>query len=73
MLNSAEHKILNAHKYENTKQFIFLGSDKTRMLCFLLINVKMPTDVGILNLLAREISCIAELSMDFFTILGAWR
>ena len=32
----------------------FLGSDKLRMLFFLLINVKMPTTVGILTIMSRE-------------------
>ena len=48
MLSSAEHEILNAHKYKNIKLFSFLGSDKPGMLFFLLIHVKMPTTVGIL-------------------------
>ena len=44
VLNSAEHEILNAHKYKNIKKFSFFsGSDKPRMLFFLLINVIMPT------------------------------
>ena len=43
MLNSAEHEILNAHKYKNIKKSAFLGTDKPRMLFFLLVNVKMPT------------------------------
>ena len=47
MLNSAEHELLNAHKYKSIKKSIFSGSDKPRMLFFLLINVKMPTIVGI--------------------------
>ena len=39
-LNSAEHEILNAHKYENIKKFsLFSGSDKPVLLFFLLINV----------------------------------
>ena len=43
-LNSAEHEILNAIEYKNIKKFrFFSGSDKHRMLFFLLINVKMPT------------------------------
>ena len=36
MLNSVEHEILNAHKCRNIKKF---GSDKPRMLFFLLINI----------------------------------
>ena len=46
----------------------FLGSDKPRMLFVLLINVKMPTIVGILTYMymSRKISFSAELSMNFF-------
>ena len=55
MLNSAEHGILNAHKFKNIKKFsIFLGSDKPRIHFFLLINVKMPTIVGILTFMSRK-------------------
>ena len=53
MLNSIEHS--SAHKYKNIKKFGgFLGSDKPRMLFFLLINVKMPTIVGILTFMSRK-------------------
>ena len=66
MLNSAEHDILNAHKYKNIKKFsFFLGSEKPRMLFFLLINVRMPTIVGILTFMSEKKSCSAELSMKF--------
>ena len=53
MLNSAEHEFLNAHKYKNIryKFSFFSGSDQTRMLFFLLLNVKMPTIIGILTLM----------------------
>ena len=55
MVNSIEHEILNAHKYKNIKKFrFFLGSDKPRMLFFPLINVKMPTIVGILTFMSRK-------------------
>ena len=55
MLNSAEHEILNAHKFKNIKKFsCFSGSNKPRMLFFLLINVKMPTIVGILTFMSRK-------------------
>ena len=37
------------------------------MLFFLLLNVKMPTIVGILTFMSRKISCSTELSMFFFT------
>ena len=55
MLNSAEHEILNAHKYKYIKKFsIFSGLYKPRMLFFLLMNVKMPTSVGILTFMSRK-------------------
>ena len=55
MRNSVEHDILNAHKYKNIKKFSFFSdSDKPRMLFFLLINVKMPTTVGILTFISRK-------------------
>ena len=55
MVNSVEHKILNAHKYKNRRKFsIFLGLDKLIMLFFLFINVKMPTMVGILTFMSRK-------------------
>ena len=50
MLNSTEHEILNAHKYKKYQEIQFVsGSEKPRMLFFLVINVKMPTVVGILT------------------------
>ena len=56
ILNSNEHEILNAHiKYKYIKKFgFFFGSDKPRMLFFPLINVKMPTVVGILTFMSRK-------------------
>ena len=54
ILNSDEHEILNVHKYKNIKKCCFLGSDKPRMLFFLLINVKIPTFVGILTFMSRK-------------------
>ena len=62
MLNSVEHETLNAHKYINIKKVgFFLGLDKPRMLFFLLVNVKMPTIVGILTFYEQEKFC-AQLS-----------
>ena len=55
MLNSAEHEILNAHKYLNIKKFGFLSSVKPRMVFFPLIHVKMPTTVGILTFMSGKI------------------
>ena len=55
MLKSAEHEILNAHKYKNTKKTsFFAGWDKHRMLYFLLKNVKMQTIVGILKFMSKK-------------------
>ena len=55
MLNSTEYEIFNAQRYENIKKFSFFsGSDKPIMLLFMLINVKMPTIVGLIkNILAN--------------------
>ena len=42
MLISAKLEISNAHKYKNTEKYsFFAGSDKPKMLFFLLINVKI--------------------------------
>ena len=55
MLNSVEHEILNARKYKKCQEIRLLsGSDKPRMLFFPLINVKMPTIVGILTFMSRR-------------------
>ena len=55
MLNLVEHEILNAHKYKNVKKNLLIsGSDEPVMLFFLLINVKMPTIVGILTFMSRK-------------------
>ena len=55
MLNLVEHEILNATKYKKYKEIRgFLGSDKPRILFFLLINVKMPTIVGILTFMCGK-------------------
>ena len=50
MLNSFEHEILNAHKDKEA----FSGSENPRMLFSPLINVKMPTVVGILTFMGRK-------------------
>ena len=55
MLNSVENEIVNAHKFKKLKKFgLFLSSNKPRMLFFPLINVKMPTIVGILTFMSRK-------------------
>ena len=51
---SIEREILTAHEYKTIKKFGFLCSDKSRMLSFPLINVKMPTIVGISTFLSRN-------------------
>ena len=55
----------------------FLGSDKPRILFFPLINVKMPTTVGILTFMSRknfmlrrvEYEYSAQVKVCFFAIL----
>ena len=60
MLNSVEHGISNAHKYKKYQEnHLFLILDKPRMLFFLLINVKMPTIVGILTFMSRKNSVLS--------------
>ena len=55
ILNSVEHEILNVHKYENIKKFsIFQAQISLDWYFFLLINVKMPTVVGILTFMNRK-------------------
>ena len=55
MLNSAEHEILYALKYKKYREMrYFSGSYKPRMLFLLLINVKMPTVVGILTFMSGK-------------------
>ena len=56
MLISFEHEILNAHKSKKYTEEIrpLLGSVMPNMLFFPLINVKMPTIVGILTVMSRK-------------------
>ena len=73
MLISVEHEILNAHMYKNIKEFgCFLGSDKPDMLFFLLINVKMPTTVGIFIFMSRKNFMLSwvEHEKNFFITSG---
>ena len=54
MLNSTKHEISTAHKklkYQQTKKFIALSL--SYVVFTMLINVKMPTIVGILTLMSR--------------------
>ena len=53
--NVAEHEHLKAHRYKIIKKFsLFSGSDKFRMLFFMLTNVKMPATVGIFNIYGQK-------------------
>ena len=61
MLNSAEHEIVNDHKYKNLKEFSIPHAQKSCNAIFLLINIEMPTIVG-----EGKILCSAEMSMDLF-------
>ena len=55
MLNSVEHEImLISIKILRKKFSFFSGPGKRRMLFFLLVNVKMPTVVGIFTLMSRK-------------------
>ena len=72
MLNSVEHKILNAHKCKNIKKFgSFSAQISLECYFFPLINVKLPTIVGILTFMGRKISCSVELIMEKFYNLEA--
>ena len=60
-------EILNAHKYKKYQEIrLFLGSDKPRMLFFPLINVKMPTIVGILTFMSRKNFMLSSVEHEFF-------
>ena len=52
---------------------LFSSSDKPRKLFFLLINVKMPTVVGILIFMSRKNFILMQLAEheNFFIISGA--
>ena len=54
------YEILNAHKYKNIKKNQL--SHKPRMLFFLLISVKTPTNVGILTNFEQERKVHGQLS-----------
>ena len=74
MLNSTEHVISNGHKFKYINKFSFFsGSDKSRMLFFQLINVKMPTIVGILTFMSRKIVMLSSVEHEKkFHNLAAW-
>ena len=50
MLNSTEHKLSTAHKNNKNK---FLALNLSDAVFILLINIKMPTIVGILTFMSR--------------------
>ena len=55
MFNSAEHEILNDHKYKNIKKLsIFQAQISLECYFFLLISIKMPTIVGISTFMSRK-------------------
>ena len=43
----------------------FLGSEMPKMLFFMLINVKMPTTVGILTIMGRTNLMLCRIEHDF--------
>ena len=68
---SAKCGILDAHKYKNIKKLSFYhGSDKPRMLFFLLKNVKLPTIVGILTFMSRKNLMLRLVEHEIFRTSG---
>ena len=55
MLNSTEHEISTAHKH----QMKFLALSLSGVVFILLLNVKMPTIVGILTFMSRVNSVLS--------------
>ena len=47
-----------------SRNLAFLGSDKPSMLFFLLINVKMPTIVGILTSMSRKNFMLSQVEHE---------
>ena len=73
MLNSAEHEILNAHKYKKYQEIqLFSGSDKPRMLIFLPLNIEMPTIFGILTFMRRKKFMLSRVKHENFITSGPW-
>ena len=56
--------MLISTKYQDIQHFT--GSEKPRMLLFLLMNVKMPTIVGNSTFMSRKKSCSAEWPLKLF-------
>ena len=63
MLNSDEHEMFPANKSQITHNCELFLAKQLSMKISVLINMKMPTIVGIFILIAEKISCSAELSM----------
>ena len=63
MLNLTENEIYSAFKEINTSILTFSCKTEQSMKCILLINIKMPTFLGLLLIISRKISCSGELSM----------
>ena len=53
MLNSTEHEISTAHKLKYRQMKKFLALSLSDDVFIMLINVKMPTIVGILTFMSR--------------------
>ena len=69
MLNSYEHEISNAHRDKNIKKIQhFSGFDKHRLLVFLLLNVKMPTMVGISTFMSRKYIMLNRIEHEFYNL-----
>ena len=54
-----------------TRNSFFSGLEKPVMLFFLLINVKMPTIVGIIISMSRKKFMLSGVEHDYFYNLGA--
>ena len=61
MLNSTEHEIFSANKYELKLAFSYLLAEK--FSCSAMLSKKKCEIVSIWDLLVGQISCSAELSM----------
>ena len=67
MLNLAEHEISTAHKNLNVEKIkIVLAFKLSDRVFIMLINVKMPTIVGILTFMSMVFSCTVEFTMKKF-------
>ena len=69
MLNSAEHEILDARKLKKNQEIQHLsGSDTPKMQFVPLINVKMPTIVGILTFMSKKNFLLSWVEHENFFI-----